>query len=92
MTDKKKPDDIVATPEDQPEILSDDQLSDAQGGLHIGQAGLRKNTVLSGGTTMLKPGLNFETVYGGVGNDDILDVGADLVSNPRKMPDPFSGI
>lgn len=92
MTDSKKQHDIVAKAGDEPEVLSDDSLDDAQGGLHIGQAGLVSNTVLSGGTTMLTGDPGRLAIYGGTIDSEVLDRKTSLETKPTRMPDPYSGI
>ena len=85
MTDKKKTeDDIVATPESEPETISDQALEDANGGWSWG---VTQPTLTSTSTVKLA-GTNFETVYGGAGNDDVLDSRQLEGINP-KMPDPY---
>lgn len=83
--DKQKNDDIVSTAEDAPETISDDQLEDVDGGAWSLSSTRITSYSTSGPSLIRQP--NMETVYGGVGNDDILDPGA-LVSR-KGMPDPY---
>ena len=80
--DKQNNDDIISTAEEAPETISDVDLENVDGGAWK----LRNVQVTSysfGGTNAIQQP-NMATVYGGVGNDDILDPGA-LVS---RKPGP----
>ena len=87
MSDQKKnhKDDIVAKAEDAPETISDDALEDAEGGWSWGVT----QPTFKAPTRVSIAGSNFETVYGGVGNDDVMESpGLDRI-NPKNMPDPY---
>lgn len=86
--DKQKDDDIISTAEDAPEMITDEQMEDVDGG-----AWTLKNVSVSsysfGGTSALNQsnmdtiyaGGSMDTIYAGDSMDGILDPG---VFKPRK--------
>lgn len=71
MSDNKKTpqDDIIATPEEQPELLPEDTLDDAQGGFSLNLS--RRNLLSTLGADTLYGGVVGDSIYGGVSSDSI---------------------
>ncbi|MEM9062658.1 MAG: hypothetical protein AAGD13_19530 [Pseudomonadota bacterium] len=79
--DKNKEAEIAASAEDEPEVIGDEKLDDAEGGWSWGTSLKTTNVVMSGGSTMLKlDGLEGES-------DKVIDsMDAEML---RKRPGRF---
>lgn len=85
--DKQKQDDIISSAEDAPETIGDEQLNDVDGGWTL--KNVQITSYSTSGPSLSKQPL-MATVYGGSGNDDILD--AKTLLTRKGMPDPYSGM
>lgn len=81
---KHKDDDIIASAEDAPEMIGDDQLEDVDGGGWSLQR-TRFTSISPAGSDIVQP--DAETIYGGAGNDDLIDITSNI--SRRKLPDPY---
>lgn len=82
--DRNAGNDIIVSAEDAPEIIGDDQLEDVDGGGWSLQR-TRFTSISPAGPDIVQP--NAETIYGGAGSDDLIDI-TSIVSR-RKLPDPY---
>lgn len=73
MSDTKKDqnEDIVASAEDAPEIIGDQNLEDAAGGWSWGGSLSTSNVAMSGGTTMVNTNINLNTADGSTVEDTL---------------------
>lgn len=81
---KSKDDEIIASAEGAPETIGDYQLEDVDGGGWSLQRA-RFTSISPAGTDIVRP--NAETIYGGAGNDDLIDFKRNI--GDRKLPDPY---
>ena len=72
--DKQKDDDIISAAEDAPETISDDDLENVDGGAWTLRNVQVTGYSFGGSSAIQQP--NMETIYGGAGNDMIVDPGA----------------
>lgn len=84
---KNSQNDIVATPEDQPEILSEERLDDAQGGRGLASVNTYGLDLRRSVSSSSIAGANSATIYGGDSIDDIFDASAD----PSRKPGIYGG-
>ena len=83
MSDQKKDqkEDAAANAENAPSTIADEVLEDVEGGWSWGvtQPTLRRTNQVS------ITGSNFETIYGGAGNDDVMSRDFSSIINPDSM-------